>query len=740
MLTEQEALQRAETGIKAYLESEVASGNIDQNYFQLAQDNVIPNLKNWLEDSDADRFSPNIREGIVNAIDRQRWAQLTEAYVGDIRFGTGGIRGKMAFDRESVLMMKEQGIAAPILKGPNTLNDKVLLLKSVGVAQFAMERGLEKVVIGYDSRVRGADFARLIARLFLAYGLEVYLFDDACPYPEVTFAVPSLKADIGILISASHNDYRYNGYKLSCGNGSQFDVKDRNYIYDKYIVNARSEHIRLIELDDAGGRQLWFLGGSEPRRGFNYHGHEKNLIDMHTRHINHVKSFLIQSELIASQKETEGRLRIGFSAFHGAGRLAVPRILSEVGLSDIKKIHKLDELDGTFPCFCSDPGKEQQPDPGDPRAARIAVAAFKEEYSEEGFQNIDVLIGTDPDADRCGVVVKVPENQRSIYGGEDYTLLPADYAWALLLWYRLNLEKEKGTLEPEKKFMVMSHTTSDLNAKVAEKFGLGVMKTWVGFAMLANAVRIVWDRETIPNLREGRTDPSQSLCHPVLYECYGMNNGQRSFNVAAMEQSNGFSLLGGRPKDEYSLGEGGHVRDKDGTFAALLMAEVAAYAKSQGSSLLELLDEKVFLDPEIGLFVNYYEPAPMDGEYEGLAGYTLKRRILVEAENLLKASQSGETVVIGGLPVTSSVIHLTGKYDKQNWPGFPDEGIRFYFDQERFDWLHIRPSGTSNALRFHVQLRGKDVNKENLIALKQTLAQRAEAIVQDIRTKIRAQA
>lgn len=740
MLTEMDALQNAEKGINSYLEHELSAGNIDQNYYQMAKENVLPNLKMWLDDHDADRFSPNIREGIIGAIEQQRWPQLTEAYVGDIRFGTGGIRGKMAFDRESVLMMQEQGIAAPILKGPNTINDKVLLLKSVGVAQFAMERGLEKVVIGYDSRVRGADFARLIARLFLAYGLEVYLFDDACPYPEVTFAVPNLNADIGILISASHNDYRYNGYKLSCGNGSQFDVNDRNYIYEKYIVNARSEHIRLIELDDAGKRQLWFLGGSQPCPGFNYHAHEANLIDMHTRHINHVKSFLLQPELIAGQKDDPKHLRIGFSAFHGAGRVAVPRILSEVGFVDIKKINKLDELNGMFPCFCSDPGKEQQPDPGDPRAARIAVDAFKQEYSEEGFREIDVLIGTDPDADRCGVVVKVPENQRELYGGDDYTLLPADYAWALLLWYRLNWEKEKGTLEPEKKFMVMSHTTSDLNTKVAEKFGLGVMKTWVGFAMLANAVRLVWDGEPIPDLREGRTDPNQPICHSVLYECYGMNNGKRSFNVAAMEQSNGFSLLGGRSKDEFSLGENGHVRDKDGTFAALLMAEVAAYAKANGTSLMELLDEKVFLDPEIGLFVNYYEPAPMDGEYEGLAGYTLKRRILMEAERLLNATQNGEQVVIGGLPVTSSAMHLTGKYDKQNWEGFPDEGIRFYFDQDRYDWLHIRPSGTSNALRFHVQLRGSDVNRDNLIVLKQSLAKRAEAIVQDIRAQIGAQA
>jgi phosphomannomutase len=295
-----------------------------------------------------------------------------------------------------------------------------------------------------------------------------------------------------------------------------------------------------------------------------------------------------------------------------------------------------------------------------------------------------------------------------------------------------------------------------------------------------------------------------------------MDDRRRSFNVAALEQSNGFTLLGGPPPDDRSLGDHGHVRDKDGTFAAVLMAELAQYAKEHGLHLLDLLDEKIYLDPDIGLYITHYEPDPMDGEYEGLAGYTKKRAILQAAEQLFAAvateprshegtegngetskrqnvetkvekskSQKVETNVgrvppadlpsslvrapspvaltsvasslppsidnrqstidnlsasevprLGGLPVVGATVYRTGKYDAVNWPGFPDEGFRFYFDAERRSHLTIRPSGTSNALRFHVQLFGGCPTRAQLIAEKARLRATAAAIVADIRRLI----
>jgi len=742
------ALEAAERGINCYLEAARSDGRIDDQLLEEARKHTLPNLAEWLRDPHIDAISPNLKAAVCAVIANGQWEQLVNAYRQSVRFGTGGIRGMMAFDRESIRLMKDQGIGVPILKGPNTINDLVLLLTSAGVAQFGKNQKppFEKVVIGYDSRVRGHDLAALVAQLFLGYGYTVYFFDAPCPYPEVTFAIPSdaVKADVGILLSASHNDYRYNGYKLSCQNGSQFDSRQRDAMYNDYIAKSDPSHIRLCSFRDAPDGKLWFLGGKEPVPGFDYAGKEKSLIDMHKKHLDHVKSFLLMENLAERQKSSRNPLRIGYCAFHGAGHIAVPRLLREVGFTTINSItvDGLNDLNGMFPSFCSDPGHEQQPDPGDPRAAETAVRAYKKQYGS--LDGIDILIGTDPDADRCGIIVKVDEKRRQLYGGKEYTLLPADDMWALLLWYRLQREMEDGKVkDAEKKFIVLSTTTTDAIVRMARAYGLGVVKTWVGFAFLAAATRDVWDGKTdeIAQIEEGRVhgDPSQELCHPFVCGSMGMNR-ERSINVGAMEQSNGFSILGGPPPDGRSLGRGGHVRDKDGTLAALLVAEVAAWAKEQGTTLLDLLDKRVYLDPDVGVFTNLYEPDPLDGEYPGIEGDRRKKAILRRALACFQLALAGE-LEIGGLQVKSAVIYRTGKYDAIYPPTydfqFPDEGIRFYFDEEKLDHVTIRPSGTGNSLRFHVQLHASP-SESDLMARKMQLREQGGTIMDDVRELLKA--
>ncbi len=771
-------LQQAEAGIRNYLTRERESGRIAGTYYEDAVAKTLPNLRTWLLADELDRISPGARDGLREAIRKERWEALTNAYSREVAFGTGGIREKMGSRREEVMRLKAEGIQAPIIKGPNTINDVVLLVTSAGVARFGNARKppLSRIVIGFDSRVRGGDFARMIASLFLAYDFTVYLFDEACMYPSVTFAVPTLKADIGVFISASHNDFRYNGYKLSCWNGSQFDPAERDELYKSYIKTTTFAHIKTMSLAEAPKDRLWFLGGVKNRGGRviqagdhkglplgdplpeapvgHYAGRDDRIIDLHTMHVNHTKQFLLRPEMIASSKTP---LSIAFSAFNGSGRKAVPRLLEEVGFKNVRRIMKLDALDGMFPAFCSDPGREQQPDPGDWRAADIAVAAFKQEYPG-AWESVDLIVGTDPDADRCGVIVKVPPAQRIAYPHSgtgslnDYSLLSADEAWTLILWYRLQQEIEKyGRIrDVEKKFIVLSHTTTDLLTCLATKHGLGVLKTWVGFAQLAAATRAAWDlyagKDTAglteagrwPDFDEGRRDPGEARCNRTIHSWFAMNDRRRSINIAALEQSNGFTLLGDVPSDERSLGRDGHVRDKDGTFAAVLVAELAQYAKDTGTNLVDLMDEKIYLDPDIGLYVTHYEPDPLDGEYEGLAGYTKKRLILQKAEALFDGVRSGSdrTLTLGGLPVVGATVYPTGKYDANNYPGFPDEGYRFYFDADRRSHLTIRPSGTSNALRFHVQLFGGHPGRQELISIKSELRKSAVSVVREARKRL----
>lgn len=481
-------LKKVKRGINEYLKITLKKDKVDQQTYEIAKKNVPLYLEEWLMNKNIEIISPNVKEGIKKSVEKKEWENIINAFWKKMSFGTGGIRGLMASDKKSIIKLKKEGIDARILKGPNTLNNIVLLQTSVGVAKFGLGKGFKKIVIGYDSRVRGFDFAKSIAELFLAYGYRVYLFDAPCPYPEVTFAIPykKIKAQLGILISASHNDYRYNGYKLSCGNGSQFDLKEREEMYNKYIVRAKLDEIKLLSLKKADEGQLIFLGGEKPISGFDYAGHKKSLIDIHAAHRQHVKKFLLKNP-------KKKMLNIDYCAFHGAGRVAVPRLLKDLNYKNIKIITKkgLNNLDGLFPCFDSRPGKERQPDPGDARAASIEVEAFKEEHPKE-WQKIDILIGTDPDADRCGVVVKIPPEKRFLYDEKDYQLISADEMWSLLIWYRLKFDKKINLKET---FLATTTTTTDCLVKLALKYRLGVVRTWVGFANLATAVRDVWDKK-----------------------------------------------------------------------------------------------------------------------------------------------------------------------------------------------------------------------------------------------------
>lgn len=732
-------LKGIEREINRYLDSKLKEGEIREELYKQAKDNVMKNIKNWLNNKYIARNSPSLIQGLLEAVKQRRWESIIYAFASDISFGTAGIRGLACFNEDEVKKLAEIGIDAPILRGPNTINNIVLLLKSAGLAKYACDNNMKSIVIGYDSRIRGRDFAELIARLFLSFGIKVYLFDEACPYPELTYTVPTIGADLGVLISASHNDKRYNGYKISSQTGAQIDIQQRNVLYNDYISKVTTSDIGLMDFKDSG-EKLVFLGGSEKLPERDYLG--KDLIDMHTKHINHIKNFILDKKLFSQWAD---KMNLGYCAFYGVGYKAVPRIFRELGIKNIKIIKEMNRLDGTFPCF----HLYQQPDPGDPIAGSIAVEQFKKEYSKEEFDKLDVLITTDPDADRVGFVIRVPENQKDVYmqiaehsedlknslrkmipdykerTDYDWYMLTAEEAFSLLLWYRLHKMKEmnKGILpDAEKGFIVINHTTTDILKKLALKYGLGVVKAWVGIMFMAKCVEKVWNGEIL--------DPEKD--HDYLLSTTGMD-GKRCINLALMEQSSGLTIMGGKPLPGKHLGQNGHTRDKDGILAAVMFAELVAYAKSKGKNLIELLDENIYLDPDIGFFANYYESSPYWGQFEGPTGLSKKINIVKKLDKLREDFESGKELVFAGTKVLSVERYATGKYDElHGWKGFPDEGIRFFFDKEKLNYLTIRPSGTSHCLRCHIQLHA-DVSKSDLLKKKAETYKKAKEIMADVK-------
>jgi len=173
------------------------------------------------------------------------------------------------------------------------------------------------------------------------------------------------------------------------------------------------------------------------------------------------------------------------------------------------------------------------------------------------------------------------------------------------------------------------------------------------------------------------------------------------------------------------------VRDKDGTFAALLTAELAAYAKSRGTTLTGLLAKHIYADPAVGVFGNYYEPDPLDGEYAGIEGDAKKRAVVETALEVHRGVAAGG-VSIGGRRVTASEVYYTGKYDRPDWTGFPDEGVRYYLGSD-LDHVTVRPSGTTNSLRFHVQLHAGAVPEDRSWAKRLELEDQGRALVADLR-------
>ncbi|MGD8506905.1 MAG: hypothetical protein PVF15_09635 [Candidatus Bathyarchaeota archaeon] len=665
--------------IENFLQHLVESKKISTEDAQLILKGCYTNLVDWLVSKN---ISTITKEGIKTAIKNERWADLVEAFWQNIVFGTGGIRNKAVLSEKELKVLGECGLNAVILKGSNLINDVVFVKSTIGVANYMDRHKMRKVVIGYDSRLQGKTFAELIARVFLSRKFQVYLFDEACPVPELSFAVTNLGADIGIEISASHNDKRCNGYKITNKTGAGLNLDERQEIIDeiygnekKGIKGAQVENLDLVELDEAEENMLTYLGGEFPIVEIG----GRPFINMHERHLDHVKKFISNKSVV---KKLASKVEIGYCAYYGAGYKAVPRLLKELGFTNVKIISEFNKLDGYFPAF----KLTQLPDPGDPRAAEIAVKRFKEEYGEKAFENLDILIGTDPDSDRMGVVVKIPENQQEILG--DWKLLSADDAWTLLLGYQLQTEADKhGGILPEvnKKFIVKNHVTTDALSAVAAKYGVSCINTWVGFAMLAD--RIIRERQ------KGKV------------------------NVGAFESSNGYSIGGAKPDIGEFLGRGGHTLEKDGTLAALLIAEIAAYAKSIGSSIVELLDS-LYLDPEIGYYATAQWQLPEEGVFEGVEGEWLKRRLIRNVERIKneanERSDSTNPLQIAGLHIVRAEKFATGKYDNLYWLGFPDEGIRFHFDRTGMNHITIRPSGTEAKLRFYVQHKIHDVDKNNL--------------------------
>jgi len=540
---------------------------------------LISRAKAWLSDS----FDENTRKEVQALID-ENGSELVDAFYKDLDFGTGGLRGVMG-------------------AGTNKMNIYTLGMATQGLANYLLQvygNSEIRIVIAHDSRNNSRLFAETTAAVFSANGMRVYLFDSLRPTPELSFAVRELNAQAGIVITASHNPKEYNGYKVYWNDGGQLvPPHDKNTI----------DEVRKI----TGPNQVKFT--ADPSKIFSIGA------DMDEAYWNKIA----QLSLNQAGKDS---LKIIYTPIHGTGIHGVPQVLAKMGFSHVEVLESQMTPDGNFPTVHS-------PNPEEAAALSLAL----ERANETGA---DLVLGTDPDADRVGIAVRGPKGKLHLMNGNETA--------AILVHYILSQKQQRRELRGNE-FVAKTIVTSDLIAEIAKLFGVRIYECLTGFKYIAELIRTNEDRETY--------------------------------------------LVGG--EESYGYLVGNFVRDKDAISAAAMISEAAAWAHSEGMTLLDYLKQ-------IHCETHAYQEALVSITKKGKSGADEIQQMMTDFRNKPIQSINSHTVVI-------TRDYKTGiEHDLRNGAirplGLPSSNV-FQFVLKDQSVITARPSGTEPKIKFYISVREK---------------------------------
>ena len=439
---------------------------------------VTSKAQSWLDGNYDEETKREVRQLLQNEDKRP----LIDAFYKDLEFGTGGLRGIMG-------------------AGTNRMNIYTVGAATQGLSNYLLQEFADleqiKVVIGHDCRNNSRKFAEIAADIFTANGIKVFLFEDLRPTPEVSFAIRKLGCQSGIMITASHNPKEYNGYKAYWEDGAQvLGPHDKNIIAE---VNRISS---IEEIKFNGNKELIEIIGKDMDRAF----------------IETVKSFVLSPQAIENQKD----LKIVYTPIHGTGSKLMPDALKAIGFTNIIHVPEQDITSGDFPTVVS-------PNPEEPAALDLAI--------RKGIETgADIVLATDPDADRIGAAIRDDEG--------NFVLVNGNQMMIILVYYLMTRRKEYGLLNG-REFVVKTIVTSELVRKIADKMGIEIFDCYTGFKWIADVIR--------------------------------KNEGKKKY-IGGGEESYGFLA------DDF-------VRDKDSVSACTLFAEVAAWARDNGKTVYQLLQD-----------------------------------------------------------------------------------------------------------------------------------------------------
>ena len=525
---------------------------------------------------------------------------------------------KLLESGEVVTKWKLRGV---IGAGSNRMNFYTVRKATQGLANYIIKNGEEKkeksVAIAYDSRHMSPEFSREAALVLCANGIKTYVFESLRPTPELSFAVRELGCTAGIVITASHNPPEYNGYKVYWSDGGQVPSPRDNHIIEEVNKVDDFNNIKLMEESEAKNKGLYNIIGKE-------------IDDKYTQK---VKEQIVNKELI---KETAKDLTIVYTPLHGTGNIPVRRVLQEVGFENVVVVESQEEPDSNFSTV-------SYPNPEDPKAFTLAIELAKE-------RDADVIIGTDPDADRVGVVVKNAEGK--------YVVLNGNMTGVLLTEYILSQKASKGTL-PSNGAIVKTIVTTKMAEVIADEYNIKALNVLTGFKFIGEMIK--------------------------KFEDEGTNEFLFGF------------------EESYGALAGTYARDKDAVVTSMLVCEMAAYYKAKGMTLYEGL---LYLYNKYGFFMEKLHSVTL----QGIEGMDKIKRILETLRQNPPSEFNGLKVLEVRDYQESKIKNIiTGQINDIN---LPKSNVLYYVLEDK-SWFCIRPSGTEPKIKYYFGVTSKSQEESN---------------------------
>ncbi len=606
--------------------------------------------------------NPVYRASIEELATTGQWTELNDRFFTIVKFGTGGLRGRTI---GKVVTKAERGTAAADERpqfacvGTNSMNEYNVSRATQGLATYCIKYrqnaglgGKPKIVFAHDTRHFSAEFAVKCAEIATDLGCDVYIFDGPRATPEMSFAVRQLRADAGVMLTASHNPAHDNGYKVNFADGAGIVEPHATGIITEVNAIKSETYTPLLAAERGSLTKL---------------GEEMDAI-----YLKRVESLMLQPQLL----EKARNLKIVYTALHGAGGVLVPRILRKLGFN-LHTVPEQDIFDGRFPTVAS-------PNPENAPALAMAVALADKE-------NADIVIGTDPDCDRMGVGVRGRDGKMQ--------LLTGNQTGALIGWYRIQTMFDLGILNESNKshaVFIKTLVTTELQAAVAQGFGIGVVNTLTGFKYISAKLE-KYEQALPADIRARYRDMTDT-----------------ETRVARLQHSK-FFVFGG--EESYGYLGTDSTRDKDGNGAVVMFAEVAAYAASRGITLLDLLDE-------IYATYGYFLEAGQSKTFDGAAG-------AAQIQKLADSYVSQPPTTFDGSAVTSLRDYSKGGLFDEEGDPIPKEKMLWVFlaDGRAFA---VRPSGTEPKIKYYLYgkalPKGTKFTPEELVTSKQSVPASLKAL------------